>query len=534
MNLKNLWTIWKDNNLTDERLDACAIEDNFGAKFSFGETRDQVVRFANALEALCPNQEMILYYGSTCTTLQFLRWATIKNGNAVNYINIDCHVEELVDEVRKQRIRTIFVVEAWLPNLLRVIDELTCDNLVVIRSDEFHDGQIKSHGYLSGVVSSIKILTVEEFLSLSSKCDEGEDYSPKRQDVAMIFRTNGTGGKSKAVKIGHEGCLNMYEKYLNTGDFGYSFGQSNLCFIFPAHVTETIHMEMMPSMCGCKLAIQADVRDGNILQWILRLKPTLVFATMIMYLALVKSGALRSGVSLSFIRGIYTGGEKVYQADADAINDAFHGAGVSKDVMLRNGYGLSETGAMALNNDYDLTSAVWLRPLYGVEAQIVTEAGEIIMEDGIPGVLLIHTEARMLGYLDDDILTEEAIVRMGGKLWVRTGDIAVRKGESFNVLGRDSARTSLDCGDEKRSVLVINDYLKADKRVLQAHCLVKERHVYAFIVPMDSNDIQSIIARVEERFANTEFSPITYVPMEKMPMKKGAQKLDSEALYASI
>ena len=215
MNLKNLWTIWSENNLTGERVDACAIEDNFGAKFSFGEMSDEVVRYSRALEKLCPNRETVMYYGTTCTALQFLRWAAIKNGNPINFINIDCQIDDLINEVQKEGIKTIFVVEPWLSGLLGAMDALKCENLVLIRPDEYLGNQTKSYLGLPETVasSSAKVFTVNDFLTLSLGVEETETYMPLDEDRTIVFRTGGTSGKSKAVKIGYKGCLNMYEKY---------------------------------------------------------------------------------------------------------------------------------------------------------------------------------------------------------------------------------------------------------------------------------------------------------------------------------
>jgi len=78
------------------------------------------------------------------------------------------------------------------------------------------------------------------------------------------------------------------------------------------------------------------------------------------------------------------------------------------------------------------------RPHAGIEVEILSEDGQPLA-DGRVGEIALRTPSRMLGYLDDEPATSQALV---GDL-LRTGDLGYRRGRELYWVGRTRERITL-------------------------------------------------------------------------------------------
>jgi acyl-CoA synthetase (AMP-forming)/AMP-acid ligase II len=93
------------------------------------------------------------------------------------------------------------------------------------------------------------------------------------------------------------------------------------------------------------------------------------------------------------------------------------------------GDGIAETCAPESPGARPLVSVG--RAIPGVEIQIRTESGDRI-PDGLVGEIWVKTEHAMLGYWDDPVATDEAMVDG----WIRTGDLGVIGPDGLYITGR--------------------------------------------------------------------------------------------------
>jgi malonyl-CoA/methylmalonyl-CoA synthetase len=119
-------------------------------------------------------------------------------------------------------------------------------------------------------------------------------------------------------------------------------------------------------------------------------------------------------------------------------------------------YGMTEIG-MGLSNPLhgERRPGAVGQPLPNVEIRLVADSGQVIESDGEPGEIQVKGPAVFTEYWKRPEVTKESFV--GG--WFRTGDVAVREGDYYRILGRQSVDI-IKSGGHKISALEIEEVLR--------------------------------------------------------------------------
>ena len=114
-------------------------------------------------------------------------------------------------------------------------------------------------------------------------------------------------------------------------------------------------------------------------------------------------------------------------------------------------YGMTEIG-MALSNPYngERRAGAVGQPLPGVEIQLVSESGDVVTDDQVPGEIQVRGPAVFLEYWDKPQVTADSFTDG----WFRTGDMAVRDDGYLRIMGRQSVDI-IKSGGYKLSALEI-------------------------------------------------------------------------------
>jgi malonyl-CoA/methylmalonyl-CoA synthetase len=117
-------------------------------------------------------------------------------------------------------------------------------------------------------------------------------------------------------------------------------------------------------------------------------------------------------------------------------------------------YGMTEIG-MALSNPLrgERVPGCVGTPLPGVEVRLVDETGAVAA-DGVPGEIQARGPGVFLEYWNNPAATAQAFCQE----WFRTGDIAVREGGRYRILGR-SSQDIIKTGGYKVSALEVENVL---------------------------------------------------------------------------
>lgn len=131
--------------------------------------------------------------------------------------------------------------------------------------------------------------------------------------------------------------------------------------------------------------------------------------------------------------------------------------------VLLERYGMTEIG-MALSNPLDgerRPGAVGV-PLPGVGVRLVSESGEVVADENVPGEIHVRGPAVFHEYWNDPPATRAAFVDG----WFRTGDVALVERGYYRVLGRQSVDI-IKSGGYKLSALEIESVLLDHPAILE-------------------------------------------------------------------
>lgn len=265
----------------------------------------------------------------------------------------------------------------------------------------------------------------------------------RREDVAAIVYSSGTGGRAKGCMLTHDNYLSQIEQL---GNLVQPTEEDRYLSIIPTnHAIDYMCGFLIPLLCGSWVVHQRTLRSQFILSAMRRYGVTLT-ALVPLLLKAFKQGiedelerqpevkrtifefsrrlyetvpsprvleALKRTVFKPVhdrfggrLRRILAGGAFVEKS----LCDFFYGLGIPVSI----GYGMTEAGtAITLNDLKPYRGDTVGRPVPGTEVEIRSAD-----EQGV-GEVWVRGPSVMRGYLDDPELTEETLV----KGWLRTGDL---------------------------------------------------------------------------------------------------------------
>lgn len=176
-------------------------------------------------------------------------------------------------------------------------------------------------------------------------------------------------------------------------------------------------------------------------------------------------------------------------------------------ISLIDGYGLTETYALATGNPY------WgLRkrhcvgiPSIGFEIKLIDDHGDMVLDDGVPGEILIRGNPIFRGYYKNEEETRKAIDEHG---WLHTGDIGYRDSDGYFYF-YDRKKDVIKRAGENVSASEVERVLNDHPQVLESAVVsvpddFRDEAVFAFVVCENhlSVSIDDILSHCKEKLAS--------------------------------
>ncbi len=287
---------------------------------------------------------------------------------------------------------------------------------------------------------------------------EGLRFAPRRrEDIAAIVYSSGTGGRAKGCLLTHDNYLSQIEQL---GNLVEPTEEDRYLSIIPTnHAIDFMCGFLIPLLCGSWVVHQRTLRSQFILSTMRRYGITLTALVPLLLKAfkqgiedeLERQPALKRGI-FEFSRRLYDTlpSPRVIEALKRTVFKPVHdrfggrlrrilagGAFVEKSlcdffyqlgIPVSIGYGMTEAGtAITLNDLKPYRGDTVGRPVPGTRVEIRSPD-----EQGV-GEVWVRGPSVMRGYLDDPELTEETLVNG----WLRTGDLgAFDAAGHLRLLGR--------------------------------------------------------------------------------------------------
>jgi len=259
-----------------------------------------------------------------------------------------------------------------------------------------------------------------------------KDFIPKKygkNTPAVILHSGGTSGKSKNVVLQNRTFIFAARRErisLNR----LIPGDSALAIMPNFHgfgLSLTMHT---PLTFGCTSILVPKFNGKKIDTLIKKTKPTCILGVPTLYEALADSDN-EQNLDLSYIKYVICGGDLLTCNLENKINNYLkkHNCNVN----IYQGYGLSEALACVTIccNDINKPGSVGI-PLAGNHIKIIDPASRKTVPYGKTGEIVVQSKALMLGYLNDESETNNALqIHDDGHIWLHTGDLGYMDKDGF-------------------------------------------------------------------------------------------------------
>ena len=296
------------------------------------------------------------------------------------------------------------------------------------------------------------------------------------EDVAVVFYTSGTTGRSKGALLTH---LNLVmNTMVNVFDIHDLRSDDVVMGCLPLFHTfgQTVGMNGTFRLGGT-IVLLARFTGEAAIDIMVRENVTIFHGVPTMYIGLLEAAAKAD--RLPQLRLCVSGGASLPVAVLEKFNETFH-------ATIFEGYGLSETSPTATTNQpaFGVKAGTIGHPIWGVEVEIARpEIDERIelMDTGELGEIVIRGHNVFAGYLNNPEATAEAVVDG----WFRTGDLGTKDADGFITIV-----------DRKKDLIIrggFNVYPREVEETLARHPAVQQVAVIGVPDPVHGEEICAVV-----------------------------------------
>ena len=407
----------------------------YGKKISYHELKDLTNRFAAALAALGVSKgDTVAMYLLNCPQYVIAYFGALKAGAKVTPISPVYTSKEVKHQIEDSQAKTVICEDILYDNIEKTGAEL--DNVILTSIADYLPRLKKLFGKsaLAKAYSGMEVPSPEHIkeAGLHQFQDLIKRYPPHppqitihpKEDIAALPYTGGTTGLPKAAILTH---YNMVALQTQTLKFWSIFEEGKevvIAFLPFFHIYGQVVVMFNGLVQGSTLVLFTTPDIDDILSAMERYQASMFFGvpTLFEYL---KEYEKTDRVNWKRLKMIACGADTLHES---TIQDWERRTG-SK---ILEGYGMTETTAVSHSTPYDRPkSGSFGVPLPGMGAAIVDVEGTDYMPVGKEGELILSGPNIMQGYWRRLEETEEAIIELDGKKWLRTGDLVRMDEEGY-------------------------------------------------------------------------------------------------------
>ena len=296
------------------------------------------------------------------------------------------------------------------------------------------------------------------------------------EDIAVVFYTSGTTGKSKGALLTH---LNLVmNTMVNVFDIHELHEDDIAMGCLPLFHTfgQTVGMNGTFRLGGT-IVLMARFTGEAAIDLMVKENVTIFHGVPTMYIGLLE--AAPKAERLPSLRLCVSGGASLPVAVLEKFNETFH-------ATIFEGYGLSETSPTATTNQpaYGVKAGTVGHPIWGVEVEIARPEIDDRIEflaDGELGEIVIRGHNVFTAYLNNPEATAQAVVDG----WFRTGDLGTKDAEGF-----------ISIVDRKKDLVIrggFNVYPREVEEALARHPAVQQVAVIGIPDPVFGEEICAVV-----------------------------------------
>lgn len=345
-------------------------------------------------------------------------------------VMIDMFYSKIKDIISSTNVKKVIFVSA--SNSMKFYMKLPYKIMNIKKYEHYHLNKLYTNWFLFNLKS----------LFVNKKNIKFKKYT--KNTPAVILHSGGTSGKPKNVVIQNRAFLLLTEqdkvivKNMNVGEGCLAIMPNFHGF----GLAVSMHVQIA---CGykCILVPTFDPKKFDVL--LNKTKPSIIFGVPTLFEALINSNNVKN-LDLSNLKYVISGGDTLPKTLEDDVNRYLikHNA----DTIITQGYGLTEAlSAICLGTKKINKSGSIGIPMPGNYIKIINPATRERCKYNEVGEICIHNKALMLGYLNNETETNEALqMHDDGHIWLHTGDLGYMDEDGFTFYKGRSKRMIICSG----------------------------------------------------------------------------------------
>lgn len=399
----------------------------YDTQVTYREMIKKINRVAAALKAIGAEKgENITVCMPNTPEMIYMLYAINEIGAVANMIHPLSSEKEIEDYLNQAHSKIMLCIDLAYPRVENIIKNTEVEQLIVVSPSRSMDLVVRAiykltKGRKNHIKTSQKVTTWDRFLAKANRFVGNPHARVNSDDPAMIMYSGGTTGKPKGIILSN---LNFNAQALGAKYLVPELIKSDhsfLTFLPNFHAFGFGVCMHLPLYFGCRIVLIPQFNAKKLRKYIRRYRINILVGvpTVFDYLAKLKLGPKE----LRGIKGVVSGGDVISMSSKERINDFLKAHG-SKAVM-ENGYGLTEASGgfifspRSVAKDPDAIGY----PIPDNEVLIVDLKTGKEAKTGEDGEIVVRGLSVMKGYLGKPKETAEAFIKVGGKKYLRTGDI---------------------------------------------------------------------------------------------------------------
>jgi len=407
----------------------------YGKKISYTKLKELIDRFATALADLGVSKgDTVALFLLNCPQYVISYFAVLKVGAKVTPISPVYTSKEVKHQLEDSDAETIVCQDILYDNVEKT--GIALKNVILTSIAEYLPALKKLLGKsaLGKVYKEMHVPTPKfmEEAGLLQFQDLIKKHSPQppqitidpKKDIAALVYTGGTTGLPKAAILTH---YNMVALQAQTVSFWPIFEEGRevvIAFLPFFHIYGQVVVMLNGLVQGSTLVLFTTPDIDDILSAMERYQASGFYGvpTLFEYL---KEYEKTDRVNWKALKMIACGADTLHEATI-SVWERRTGA------KILEGYGMTETTSVSHSTPYDRPkTGSFGVPLPSVTAAIVDVDGTEFMPVDEVGELILHGPNMMQGYWKRPEETEETIIEIDGKKWLRTGDLVRMDEEGY-------------------------------------------------------------------------------------------------------
>ena len=399
----------------------------FDTQITYKELIKKINKVAAALKSIGAEKgEKITICMPNTPEAIYTFYAINEIGAVANMVHPLSSEKEIEDFLNQAESKIILCIDISYPKVEAILKNTSVEQVVVVSATRSMDFLVRAiykitKGRKNHIKKSQQVITWDNFLSKASRFIGNPHARVESTDDAVIMYSGGTTGKPKGIVLSN---LNfnaqaLGAKYLVPELFKPE--HSFMAFLPNFHAFGLGCCIHMPLYFGARSFLIPQFNPKKFKGYILKHKVSILVGvpSVFDYLTKIKFGKK----DLRHVKFVVSGGDMISMTNKEKINDFLKAHG--SKAIIENGYGLTEASggfifsprAVAENPDgigYPIpdNEVIIVDLKTGKEAPL-----------GEDGEIVVRGLSVMKGYLNKPKETEEAFIKVGGKKYLRTGDI---------------------------------------------------------------------------------------------------------------